>query len=147
LTVNSAILAQRAHQSYSGATDLAESMMLTAGFDTHTAHRIVGQAVRMAAPTNQPFTPELLDQAAQNVIGRSLNLSAKQIATATDPWAIVQTRSGSGGAAPLAVQAMIATYRTAAAEGVAWQLAQENRIAAAITQLLAQAQTLAKQKR
>lgn len=147
LAINGEMLAQRAGQGYSGATDLAEFIMLAAGLDTHTAHRIVGQAVRLAAPASQPFTPELLDQAAQNVMGRRLNLTVEQIAAATEPWAIVQTRSGVGGAAPQSVQAMIVTYRATVAASAAWRLEKENRITAATRQLLAQAQALAKRKR
>lgn len=147
LTINTEVLAQRAGQGYSGATDLAEFIMLVAGLDTHTAHRIVGQAVRLAVPAGQPFTPKLLDQAAQNVIGRKLNLTGEQIAAVTDPWAIVETRSGVGGAAPQVVQAMIAAYRAAAAETAGWRLEKEDRLAAAVAQLLAQAQALAQKTR
>jgi argininosuccinate lyase len=146
LTVNGERLAQRAGQSYSGATDLAEFIMLAAGLDTHTAHRIVGQAVRLAAPASQPFMPELLEQAAQNVMGRRLNLTEEQIAAATDPWAIVQTRSGVGGAAPQVIQTMVATYRATAASAAVWRLEKENKMTAAIAGLLAQAQALAKKK-
>jgi argininosuccinate lyase len=146
LTVNQAVMVQRAGQSYSGATDLAELMLLEAGVDANTAHRIVGQAVRMALQTGQVLDSELLDQAAQNVIGRPLKLSQGRVAAATDPQAIVQTRTGPGGAAPQAVQAMIVQYRTVLFEAVAWRLETENRLATATARLLHRAQELAGQE-
>jgi argininosuccinate lyase len=83
LSVNRAVMAQRAGQSYSSATDLAELMLQEAGVDANMAHRIVGQAVRMALPTGQVLDSGLLDQAAQNVIGRLLNLSQERVAMAS----------------------------------------------------------------
>ncbi len=149
VSVNREIMAERAGQGYSSATDLTEVIMLQAGLDTNTAHRIVGQAVRSALPHRdlrqaaQPLSTELLDRAANNIIGRPLNLSPEQIAEATDPLAIVETRTGPGGAAPQAVQAMIAEYRDSAAEAKAWRLERENRLAAATTHLLERARAMA----
>jgi argininosuccinate lyase len=144
LTVNQELMAQRAGQSYSGATDLTEVMMLEAGLDLNTAHRIVGQAVWTALQTSQPLTPELLDNAANNVLGRPLNLSPAQITTALDPLAIVATRTGPGGAAPQAVQAMIAQFRDLLAEAAAWRLEREHHLATAEAHLLHQAHDMAK---
>jgi len=144
LSVNQEVMAQRAGQSYSGATDLTELIMLEAGLDTHTAHRIVGQAVRMALQTAQRLDAELLDTVAQQVIGRPLNLDQEQIAAALDPQAIVETRTGPGGAAPQAVRVMIDQYRVLLAEAESWRSETEERLAAAITRLLSRAEALAK---
>lgn len=143
LVVNEALLARRAGQSYSGATDLAEVIVVETGLDAHTAHRIVGQAVRAAIQAGRPLAPDLLDQAAAQVIGRALNLSPEQIAQATAPAAIVETRTGPGGAAPEAVLAMLAGYRQALAAGESWRRDNEQRLAAATTGLLNRARELA----
>ena len=142
LTVNQAVMAQRAGQNYSGATDLTEVIMLTTGLDIGTAHRIVGQAIRAALQAARPLDPELLDKAANNVIGRPLNLSQEQIAEALDPLAIVETRTGPGGAAPEAVQKMIEAYRTSMAEAASRRLEAENRLAMAEARLLERAREL-----
>jgi argininosuccinate lyase len=136
LTINQAVMAQRAGQSYSGATDLTEIIMLATGIDIGAAHRIVGQAIRAALQAAQPLNPEWLDQAANNVIGRPLNLSQAQIAPALDPLAIVETRTGPGGAAPASVQKMIETYRTSMAEAASWRLEAVNRLTRAEARLL-----------
>jgi argininosuccinate lyase len=143
LTINEEVMAQRAGQSYSGATDLAELLMLEARIDANTAHRIVGQAVRASLQIGRPLQAELLDLAANNVIGRPLGLSQEQLAGVLEPWAIVETRTGPGGAAPQAVQAMLTTYRGVLAEMETWQAETVTRLAAATARLLTRAQELA----
>lgn len=142
-TFNREVMAQRAGQSYSGATDLVEVITLATGLDTHTAHRIVGQAVRTAIQNDRSLNQELLDQAAEQVTGQTLGLSQAQLAPALEPQAIVATRTGPGGAAPTAVQAMITAYRLTLTEAQDWRLAAENRLATATTRLLARARELA----
>ncbi|GIK43523.1 MAG: argininosuccinate lyase [Chloroflexota bacterium] len=143
LTVNKEVMAQRAKQSYGSATDLAEFIMLTAQIDANTAHRIVGQAVRAGLQTGQPFQVELLDLAANNVLGRPLGLSEEQLAGVLDTRAIVETRIGPGGAAPQAVQGMLTTYRNVLGEMETWQAEMVARLAAATARLLKRAQELA----
>jgi argininosuccinate lyase len=143
LTINREVMAQRAGQNYSGATDLTEIIMLSAGLDTSTAHRIVGQAVRLALESDSPLTAEILDRAAQTLVNRSLGLSDQTITEAMNPQAIVHTRIGPGGAAPEAVQAMIAKYQASLAEAETWHLTCEKRLAAAEARLLQRAQSLA----
>lgn len=143
LTFNQAAMARRAGQSYNGATDLAELLMLEKGLDTHTAHRIVGYAVRAALQADQPLDAGLLDSAAAAVIGRPLHMSPEQIAAAMDPQAIVETRTGPGGAAPSATQAMIAHYMHELAGAETWLLERESQVTAAITGLLNRAVEMA----
>lgn len=143
LMVNEEVMAQRAGQNYSGATDLAELLMLEAGIDANTAHRIVGQAVRVSLQSGQPLQTELLDRVADNVIGRALNLSPERLAGVLDPRAIVETRTGPGGAAPQAGQAMLALYRDILAEAEMWQIETTDRLAVAMTHLVNRARELA----
>jgi argininosuccinate lyase len=142
LTVHKEVMAQRAGQSYSGATDLTELIMLEAGLDTHTAHRIVGQAVRTALQAARPLDAALLDSVAQHLLGRPLSLAQEQIAAALDPQAIVETRTGPGGAAPQAVRAMIDHYRVLLAEAESWRTETEDRLAAATNRLLRRSEAL-----
>jgi argininosuccinate lyase len=143
LTINEKVMAQRAGQSYSGATDLAELLMLEIGIDANTAHRIVGQAVRVSLQSGQPLQAELLDLAANKVIGSPLSLSQEQLAGVLEPRAIVETRTGLGGAAPQAVQAMLTTYRNELVEMETWQAEMTTWLAAATVRLLKRAQELA----
>jgi argininosuccinate lyase len=143
LTVNQDMMAERAGQGYSGATDLAEVIMLECGLDPHTAHRIVGQAVRMALESHQPLTTEILDQASQVIIQRPLGLSNSVVTEAMNPAAIVNTRTWPGGAAPESVQTMLTTYRASLLEAATWRLQTENRLATAEAGLLKTAREIA----
>lgn len=137
------VMARRAGHSYSGATDLADVIMLEYGLDSRTAHRIVAKAVRSAFESETPLTTEILDAAAQAVIERPLRMSNQTITGTMSPEAIVNTRTGQGGAAPESVQAMLVTYRAALAAGETWRQETENRLAAAENNLLETAQKLA----
>jgi argininosuccinate lyase len=143
LTVHADQMAHRAAQSHSGATDLAEAIMLLAGIDANTAHRIVGQAVRAALTTAQPLTMVLLDEAATDIICRSLDLTQAQIDAITDPAAIVATRTGPGGAASSSVQTMLDIYWDALVSTETWLSETEQRLTEANKQLLTQAHALA----
>ncbi|MEW5960750.1 MAG: argininosuccinate lyase [Chloroflexota bacterium] len=142
LTVNRDVLAERAGQGNSGATDLAEVIMLACGLDAGAAHRIVGQAVRLALETNQPLTAEILDRASQAVIQRPLDLTQQMVAAALDPAAIIYTRTGPGGAAPESVQMMLELYRATLAEAATWRSETEQRLNLAELRLLARARQL-----
>jgi argininosuccinate lyase len=137
------VMARRAGHSYSGATDLADVIMLEYGLDSRTAHRIVAKAVRSAFESETPLTTEILDAAALAVIERPLRMSNQTITGTMSPEAIVNTRTGQGGAAPESVQAMLVTYRAALAAGETWRQETENRLAAAENNLLETAQKLA----
>jgi argininosuccinate lyase len=142
LTINQKTMAERAGQAFSGATDLTEVIMLERNLDAHTAHRIVGQVVRIALETNRLLTTAMLDEASQAVIQRPLGLSSQRVAEAMNPAAIVNTRTGPGGAAPESVQKMIELYRTLMSAAETWRLETENRLAMATANLLAKAREL-----
>jgi argininosuccinate lyase len=142
LRINTATLRQRARQEHSGATDLAEALMLTYGLSARTAHRIVGQAVRRAFEGNQNIDAHLLDVCARDVIKRPLHLSDRFIAEYMDPEQIVATRTAAGGAAPPAVYAMLDEFSAATAAFASWLDTQRQRIGQAEQALLRHAASL-----
>jgi argininosuccinate lyase len=129
-------------QGFGGATDLTEVIMLECNLDTHTAHRIVGRAVRLALENEVPLSAALLDEAAQAIIERPLALSEETISDTLNPTAIVNSRTGVGGASPSSTQAMLATFRQTVAEGERWRQDWTNRLTAAEKALLAQVEAL-----
>ena len=69
-----------------GATDLADVLLTERGIDYRTAHRIVAKAVNAAKDRDlDQLRAELLDEAAEAVIGRKLELSPETIAETLDP--------------------------------------------------------------
>jgi len=103
---------------FSQATDLAEFVMQTCGVDYRTAYVVVGAAVRHAAARGLrgiDLTAEMLEEAAQRRIGRSIGIAGVDLTEVLDPRAIVQTRCLPGGAAPDVVKAMAAEVGAEAA--------------------------------
>jgi len=143
LTVHAETAARRAGEGFTGATDLAELLMLERGLDYKTAHDLVGRAVREALQAGQPaFTAEGLEAAAEAALGRKLDLSPEWVLAASDPARIVASRIGAGGAAEPALAALIAELRQALAEHMAWRVAAETRLAAAQNALVMMAVSL-----
>jgi argininosuccinate lyase len=142
LTVNTEGLRQRAQQEHSGATDLAEAIMLTCGLSTRTAHRVVGRAVRLALDAGSAIDAELLDAAAQAVIKRPLSLSNRFIADSMNPQHIVDSRTTTGGAAAPAVRTMIAEFSAIATGHQDWLKAQKERLKIAERALIERVETL-----
>ncbi len=142
LSVKREVMAHRAAQGYSGATDLTDVIMLEAGVDSGTAHRIVGRAVRAALQIDKPLDAALLDTAAKAITGQPLHLSEDKITEAMDPLAIVKARAGPGGAAPESVRTMITQFRTSLADAESWRSEIEIKLAVAEDGLLETAQKL-----
>lgn len=114
------LMARRAAEDYSGATDLGDYLSEAADLDPRTAHRIIGLAVRYAGERDDPITAALLDRAAQELIGKPLDLAEEMVARAQDPQEIVNSRMGIGGASAGSVRAMIEDARRHVTEFEAW---------------------------
>lgn len=139
LSANTELMAQRAGLGYSQATDLADTIMLTTGVPYQSAHSVVGYLVTTAIENGIPaeqISVEMVDSAAQTVIGRPLGLPPEVLAGALDPRAIVATRTGLGGAASEPVNAMIVECRQKLAELRTWYEQAERRLAGAEESLI-----------
>jgi argininosuccinate lyase len=143
LAVNAEAMRRRAGQDHIGATDLAEAIMIASGHGARTAHRIVGRAVRLAIERDIPIDAALLDEAAQAIVERPLGLSDSFVAESVDPQKIIDSRTTTGGAAQLAVRAMLERFASVAAAYVDWLAEQQRRLAAAEQTLIDTARALA----
>jgi argininosuccinate lyase len=109
LTVNSARMAAVLEAGFSQATDLAEFVMQDRGVDYRTAYRVVGRAVREASARRLrgvDLDGDLLDAAAQALMGKPLGLAGRDLSAVLDPGRIVASRTSLGGAAPVEVTRM-----------------------------------------
>jgi argininosuccinate lyase len=132
--------------SFIAATDLAETLAGTAGIDFRTAHRIVGALARELAEAGRPpaaLTPADVAAAATRTIGAPLAIDAGALASALDPAAAVRARGGPGGAAPEAVDSLVAELRSRLDEHAAWYATAARRTATAETALVAVARAAA----
>ena len=143
LAVRAEVAARRAAEGFSGATDLAEVIMLQCGIDYKAAHDLVARAVSDAVESGQTsFTLDGIEAAALASVGRRLDLSPEILNAAVDPVRIVASRTGVGGAAEPAVVALVAEFRQALADHAAWHEAAAARLAAAEMALLMAATAL-----
>ncbi len=110
LEVNAEQMARGLDEGYTQATDLSEFIVQTCGVDYRSAYNVVGRTVREASKNGIPgrhITGAMLDEAAIVETGRPWGLTSKDLTAALDPRLIIETRKGTGGAAPAAVRSMI----------------------------------------
>jgi argininosuccinate lyase len=146
LRVDASRMLEQLEQGFSQATDLAEFVMLECGIDYRTAYLIVGRTVRIASERGLrglDVTAAILDEAAQELIGRSLGLTGRDLSEVLDPRAIVQTRDADGGAAPHVVRDMAASCRAHAERVESLASARAQSFTGAETEMLRQAQEVA----
>jgi argininosuccinate lyase len=111
LRINATRMTEELDAGYTQATDLCEYIVQTCQVDYRSAYVVVGRTVREASRKGIPgreITGDMLDEAALAETGQRWGLAGKDLRAALDPQAIVESRSGTGGAASQAVQAMIA---------------------------------------
>jgi len=145
LSVNAERMWEELEGGFSQATDLAEYVMGKCGIDYRSAYVVVGHTVRAAARAGLrgiDITGEMLDAAALEHLDRPLGLAGTDLTPVLDPRQIVLTRTSGGGAAPAAVEAMVASCRAEAA-GLSAQAARwREHFAAAEANLLERARAL-----
>lgn len=124
LSFSSGIMAERAGQGFTQATDLAELVMQAEGLSYRQAHRLVGLAVRLeleADPSAHSVSRVRLDEAAEQVLGRPVSIDDSALQSLSDPAEVVGTRTGVGGAASEPVGAMVVECREALDGHEAWR--------------------------
>ncbi len=100
---NRARMLHLVERNFSTATDLADAMVRQAGLSFRDAHHVAGGVVRMAMDqglgANQ-ITTSMVDDAAKEVVGRPLGLSAELVAQCLDPAKAVAARRTTGSPEP-----------------------------------------------
>jgi argininosuccinate lyase len=123
LHVNAAHLREQAVSGFTTVTELADSLVRTAGLPFRQAHRIVSGMVTHAlkhglAP--QDLNAKLLAEMAQEITGRRVDVSDEFVQNALNPEKFVLLRAGKGGAAPTATTEVIGSQREQLTADIAW---------------------------
>lgn len=119
LEVDVARLRASAGSHFSGATDVADALVLAAGLDYRSAYRLVGRAVSAAIDQGrETLDPAALAAAAAT--GASVDGVAAAVAEALDPEAAVAARTAEGGSAPERVRERVAELLERVAAARAW---------------------------
>lgn len=138
---NRARMASRAAEDFSTVTDLADLLVRKADASFRDAHHIIGAVVRQALEAGLPakdITPEMVNAAAAQQLGRQVALREEDIGACLDPVSNVAARQSFGGPAPSLVAARIGQQQAL--------LAKQRSAIAATVQRVADAQDLLRQR-
>ena len=138
LTFNDQRGRARLDRGFALATDLAEVLVLESSLDFRQAHRLIGHLVRrhLAGGDLNQLTPDELAAAAVEVLGHRVEISTAALRAVLDSRAAVLARTAPGGAAPEAMDAMIAECERALADADAWTSQHHRRLRMAEDSLL-----------
>ena len=133
ITFDRGRMARLAGEHWSQATDLADLLVRDTGISFREAHRVVGHLV--ATTLEKSVSPSevstnLLDEAAEAVLGRPLSVPADRLAAVLDPAAGVSGRALKGGPAPAVVEPALKS----AARRLTQDRSELNRLAAMLAQ-------------
>ena len=106
-------------ESYIASTELANQMVRDHGLDYRTAHEIIHNFVLASRAQKIPATEaraDLLDSAAEEVLGKKLRMTDARLRELLDPAYFIKVTNSKGGVAPKEVARMIADRREKLAE-------------------------------
>ncbi|MBE3571674.1 MAG: argininosuccinate lyase [Moorella humiferrea] len=113
LEVDRDYLLEQARASYANVTELADTLVREFGLPFRTAHRIVAIAVKETMKHGgedvRQLKVDIVEAAAEKILGRHLGLQPQQLKRALDPEHFVAVRQGRGGVAPVEVKRMLAS--------------------------------------
>ncbi len=110
LRVNAERMEEELNAGYTQATDLSEFIVQACGIDYRSAYVVVGKTVHEASLrgiAGKYITGAMLDEVAMAETGRNWQLTDRDLSSVLDPRSIVESRVGTGGAAPGAIADMV----------------------------------------
>lgn len=131
-------LEDSADAAFSTATELAAVIHRNTELNFREAHQIVGSLVRLATQKDvraRDVTKEMFDEAAENVLGRQVDLDEETIRNALSPRKFVLAHDVDGGAAPEAVRRSLSKASNRHAQHVNWLTSTRQQLAAARSRL------------
>ena len=119
-TFNLDTLRRRAGENFITVTELADTIVRRENLPFSVAHKIVGTSVRAAIENKSEITHEILQAAAQTVLGRELSLSEKDLQTTLSPENFAAIRTVYGGTAPEETRRALSVEREAESADEKW---------------------------
>src|SRR6476620_5677004 len=99
-TFNLETLRRRAHENFITVTELADTLVRSEGLSFRISHKIVGICVKSAIASGGEITHAILQNAAQEVLGREIEMTETELAYTLSPENFVRIRTIYGGTAP-----------------------------------------------
>jgi argininosuccinate lyase len=119
---------------FSTATELADTLVRERGLDFRSGHAVSSEAATWLAVNGRAadtLTPQELAEIADRAIGSRVELESEALARAVDPAGFVEIRANIGGPAPVEVARMIEARIKGLANDQVWLEAEQSRIAEA----------------
>ncbi len=138
LTVHEARMRAALDGSWCTASNLADIVVRDTGLSFRQVHHAVARLVRICIDeriTPATVTPDILDRAAHETLGKGLVVSEAVLRGALDPEVFVKTRATTGSVAPREVDRMLAGARSELAEKHGWLASERQRLVRASAKL------------
>ena len=132
MEINRPLLYERAFESFSVVTEIADEMFRAYNIPFREAHHFVSYMVRKALSVHfnlKNITPEFFSECFEEVFHRPFTFDFEPILKAINPERFVASREVYGGTGPKAMQAMIESARTKIKDNAAWLETAQARIA------------------
>lgn len=142
MTVNAERMLYQARIGFGTMTELADTIVRETGASFRVAHNIVGKTVARALAEGRQadqITLAMLDETAQELVGRPLAVAPAAIARALDPTENIRLRSVQGGPAPAELERMLTNARRRLADDQAMLEADRSLVERSIRDLLEEA--------
>lgn len=131
-------LRHRAEANFITVTELADTIVRKERLSFHISHKIVGTAVKAAlAADKHELSPEIVQTAAREVLGRELSMSAEEITAALSAENFVAIRTIYGGTAPEETRRALSVEKEKESADEKWYDGKQAHLAAAASTLKA----------
>ncbi|PTX64618.1 argininosuccinate lyase [Melghirimyces profundicolus] len=110
IEINREDLARRAREGYITITELADAMVREKGISFRTAHQIASKVAHKAHRAGMELDevpPQMILEAAKEVLGREMTFSQEKLAQVSDPHYFIEVRKCPGGPSPKEAQRML----------------------------------------
>jgi len=115
ISVHQDVMLDRAAKGFSTCSELVGVLIRERNIPQRVCHGVVAEVVRILSDSGRTaadITPEIIDQAAEKMLGEKLHLNADQIKAVLDPIKFVEAHTSQGGVAPTEVKRMIEQRRS-----------------------------------
>jgi argininosuccinate lyase len=119
-TFNFDILRRRASEHFITVTELADTIVRKENLSFRIAHKIVGACVKTAVESGTEITFDSLQNVSEEILGRSLTLSAEEVKKALTTENFVAVRTIYGGPAPSETRRALAAEREHETYDLGW---------------------------
>jgi argininosuccinate lyase len=134
LEVDKKLLEQRAHESFSVVTEMADELYRSFGIPFRQAHHVVAALVKQAEAKSyslKSITREFFAEVFEEVTKEKFSGNFAPIKRSMDPVYFVKSRKVAGGTAPAAMKRMIGLAGERVKKNAAWVEQEEKRLAGA----------------